>query len=134
MALPVGMLLSVGSKFLGGSKGIGTGITKGVSAISTAIAQKGERDHQVRTTLVSNSWKDEAILVCVIAYVALHFYPPAVPHLVAGTEALGNAPQWIQDFIKFCFYASFGAALTGKGVKGAHNLKARKEFKSDQVQ
>ena len=91
------------------------------------LGKRQDQAHETNTELVRGSWKDEAWTLVF----ALLFLAPLHPNGVEMTERVFNAFQlWPDDFkylFMFIVSASFGAGMTGKGIRGMHNMKVRKK-------
>ena len=100
--------------------------SKIVDKVTSFKEQKQTNEHEIDLEIVSSSWKDEIILVAFL----LLFVSPILPGGEMLAErvfvAFGYWPQEFKDLFIFIVYASFGAALGGKGFRGWNNHKARK--------
>ena len=71
---------------------------------------------------MKGSWKDEVILICLLAPATLVFIPGMTPHIKAGFEALQSLPEYYKHLLYLCCAASFGI----KGAKSAMGLLKKK--------
>jgi len=71
---------------------------------------------------MKGSWKDEVILICLLAPAVAVFIPGWTPHIKAGFEALHSLPEYYKHLLYLCCAASFGI----KGAKGAVGLLKKK--------
>ena len=72
---------------------------------------------------MKGSWKDELILICLLAPATLVFFPGMTPHIKAGFEALHSLPDYYKHLLYIACSASFGI----KGAKGAMGLITKKK-------
>jgi len=71
---------------------------------------------------MKGSWKDEAILICLLAPATLVFFPGMTHHIEAGFIALQSLPDYYKHLLYIACSASFGI----KGAKGAVGLFKKK--------
>ena len=72
---------------------------------------------------MKGSWKDELILICLLAPAIAVFVPGWTPHIKAGFEALHSLPDYYKHLLYIACSASFGI----KGAKGAMGLITKKK-------
>ncbi len=66
---------------------------------------------------MKGSWKDELILICLLAPATLVFFPGMTPHIEAGFVALQSLPDYYKHLLYIACSASFGIKA-GKGAMG----------------
>ena len=66
---------------------------------------------------MKGSWKDELILICLLAPAVAVFVPGWTPHIQAGFEALHSLPDYYKHLLYIACSASFGIKA-GKGAMG----------------
>ena len=71
---------------------------------------------------MKGSWKDELILICLLAPATLVFFPGMTTHIEAGFIALQSLPDYYKHLLYIACSASFGI----KGAKGAMGLIKKK--------
>ena len=71
---------------------------------------------------MKGSWKDELILICLLAPATLVFFPGMTDHIQAGFIALQSLPDYYKHLLYIACSASFGI----KGAKGAVGLFKKK--------
>ena len=71
---------------------------------------------------MKGSWKDELILICLLAPATLVFFPGMTEHIQAGFIALQSLPDYYKHLLYIACSASFGI----KGAKGAVGLFKKK--------
>jgi len=71
---------------------------------------------------MKGSWKDELILICLLAPATLVFFPGMTDHIHAGFIALQSLPDYYKHLLYIACTASFGI----KGAKGAVGLFKKK--------
>ena len=71
---------------------------------------------------MKGSWKDELILICLLAPATLVFFPGMTDHIHAGFIALQSLPDYYKHLLYIACSASFGI----KGAKGAVGLFKKK--------
>ncbi len=71
---------------------------------------------------MKGSWKDELILICLLAPATLVFFPGMTDHIHAGFVALQSLPDYYKHLLYIACSASFGI----KGAKGAIGLFSKK--------
>ncbi len=71
---------------------------------------------------MKGSWKDEAILICLLAPATLVFFPGMTEHIHKGFIALQSLPDYYKHLLYIACSASFGI----KGAKGAVGLFKKK--------
>ena len=71
---------------------------------------------------MKGSWKDELILICLLAPATLIFFPGMTDHIHAGFIALQSLPDYYKHLLYIACSASFGI----KGAKGAVGLFSKK--------
>jgi len=71
---------------------------------------------------MKGSWKDELILICLLAPATLVFFPGMTDHIHAGFVALQSLPDYYKHLLYIACSASFGI----KGAKGAVGLFSKK--------
>jgi hypothetical protein len=71
---------------------------------------------------MKGSWKDELILICLLAPATLVFFPGMTHHIEAGFIALQSLPDYYKHLLYIACSASFGI----KGAKGAVGLFKKK--------
>ena len=71
---------------------------------------------------MKGSWKDELILICLLAPATLVFFPGMTDHIHAGFIALQSLPDYYKHLLHIACSASFGI----KGAKGAVGLFKKK--------
>ena len=67
---------------------------------------------------MKGSWKDELILICLLAPAVAVFFPGMTDHIHAGFIALQSLPDYYKHLLYIACSASFGI----KGAKGAMGL------------
>ena len=72
---------------------------------------------------MKGSWKDELILICLLAPATLVFFPGMTEHIHKGFIALQSLPDYYKHLLYIAFSASFGI----KGAKGAVGLFTKKK-------
>ena len=72
---------------------------------------------------MKGSWKDELILICLLAPATLVFFPGMTEHIHAGFVALQSLPDYYKHLLYIACSASFGI----KGAKGAMGLITKKK-------
>ena len=63
------------------------------------------------------SWKDELILICLLAPAVLVFVPGMVEHMERGFVALQSLPNYYKHLLYIACSASFGIKGVGSAVK-----------------
>ena len=58
---------------------------------------------------MKGSWKDELILICLLAPAVAVFVPGWTPHIQAGFEALHSLPDYYKHLLYIACSGSFGA-------------------------
>ena len=71
---------------------------------------------------MKGSWKDELILICLLAPAVAVFFPGMTAHIEAGFVALQALPDYYKHLLYIACSASFGI----KGAKGAMGLIKKK--------
>ena len=71
---------------------------------------------------MKGSWKDELILICLLAPATLVFFPGMTQHIHNGFIALQSLPDYLKHLLYLACSASFGI----KGAKGAVGLFKKK--------
>ena len=71
---------------------------------------------------MKGSWKDELILICLLAPAVAVFVPGWKPHIKAGFEALHSLPSYYTNLLYISCLASFGI----KGASGAMKMFGKK--------
>ena len=71
---------------------------------------------------MKGSWKDELILICLLAPAVAVFFPGMTHHIEAGFVALQQLPDYYKHLLYIACSASFGI----KGAKGAMGLIKKK--------
>ena len=71
---------------------------------------------------MKGSWKDELILICLLAPATLVFFPGMTEHIHKGFIALQSLPDYYKHLLYIACSASFGI----KGAKGAVGLFKKK--------
>ena len=71
---------------------------------------------------MKGSWKDELILICLLAPAVIVFIPGMTPHIHAGFIALQSLPDYYKHLLYIACSASFGI----KGAQGAMNFFKKK--------
>ena len=71
---------------------------------------------------MKGSWKDELILICLLAPATLVFFPGMTEHIHKGFIALQSLPDYYKHLLYIACTASFGI----KGAKGAVGLFKKK--------
>ena len=66
---------------------------------------------------MKGSWKDELILICLLAPATLVFFPGMTVHIEAGFVALQQLPDYYKHLLYIACSASFGIKA-GKGAMG----------------
>ena len=66
---------------------------------------------------MKGSWKDELILICLLAPATLVFFPGMTVHIEAGFIALQQLPDYYKHLLYIACSASFGIKA-GKGAMG----------------
>ena len=66
---------------------------------------------------MKGSWKDELILICLLAPATLVFFPGMPVHIEAGFIALQQLPDYYKHLLYIACSASFGIKA-GKGAMG----------------
>ena len=66
---------------------------------------------------MKGSWKDELILICLLAPATLVFFPGMTEHIHAGFVALQSLPDYYKHLLYIACSASFGIKA-GKGAMG----------------
>ena len=74
---------------------------------------------------MKGSWKDELILICLLAPATLVFFPGMTDHIHDGFVALQSLPDYYKHLLYIACSASFGI----KGAKGAIGLFSKKQPK-----
>jgi|TARA_R100001530_G_scaffold32719_1_gene25685 hypothetical protein len=72
---------------------------------------------------MKGSWKDELILICLLAPAVAVFFPGMTHHIEAGFVALQQLPDYYKHLLYIACSASFGI----KGAKGAVGLFTKKK-------
>ena len=72
---------------------------------------------------MKGSWKDELILICLLAPAVAVFFPGMTAHIEAGFIALQQLPDYYKHLLYIACSASFGI----KGAKGAVGLFTKKK-------
>ena len=71
---------------------------------------------------MKGSWKDELILICLLAPAVAVFFPSMTLHIERGFVALQQLPDYYKHLLYIACSASFGI----KGAKGAMGLIKKK--------
>ena len=71
---------------------------------------------------MKGSWKDELILICLLAPAVAVFFPSMTIHIERGFVALQQLPDYYKHLLYIACSASFGI----KGAKGAMGLIKKK--------
>ena len=71
---------------------------------------------------MKGSWKDELILICLLAPAVAVFFPGMTEHIERGFVALQQLPDYYKHLLYIACSASFGI----KGAKGAMGLIKKK--------
>ena len=71
---------------------------------------------------MKGSWKDELILICLLAPATLVFFPGMTQHIHNGFIALQSLPDYYKHLLYIACLASFGI----KGAKGAMGFIKKK--------
>ena len=71
---------------------------------------------------MKGSWKDELILICLLAPAVAVFFPGMTDHIEKGFIALQQLPDYYKHLLYIACSASFGI----KGAKGAMGLIKKK--------
>ena len=71
---------------------------------------------------MKGSWKDERILICLLAPAVIVFIPGMTPHIHAGFIALQSLPDYYKHLLYIACSASFGI----NGAQGAMNFFKKK--------
>ena len=66
---------------------------------------------------MKGSWKDEVILICLLAPAVAVFIPGMTPHIEAGFVALQQLPDYYKHLLYIACSASFGIKGVGNAVK-----------------
>jgi hypothetical protein len=66
---------------------------------------------------MKGSWKDELILICLLAPAVLVFVPGMVEHMERGFLALQQLPNYYKHLLYIACSASFGIKGVGSAVK-----------------
>ena len=66
---------------------------------------------------MKGSWKDELILICLLAPATLVFFPGMTTHIEAGFVALQQLPDYYKHLLYIACSASFGIKGVGNAVK-----------------
>ena len=66
---------------------------------------------------MKGSWKDELILICLLAPAVLVFVPGMVEHMERGFVALQSLPNYYKHLLYIACSASFGIKGVGSAVK-----------------
>ena len=66
---------------------------------------------------MKGSWKDELILICLLAPATLVFFPGMTEHIEKGFVALQSLPDYYKHLLYIACSASFGIKA-GKGAMG----------------
>ena len=72
---------------------------------------------------MKGSWKDELILICLLAPAVAVFFPSMTIHIERGFVALQQLPDYYKHLLYIACSASFGI----KGAKGAMGLFKKKK-------
>lgn len=73
------------------------------------IARGNAAEAEWNLTAIKNSgWKDEWLTLLLSVPLVLAFYPPAIPHVMAGFVALESMPLWYQSAIGLMIASAFG--------------------------
>ena len=73
------------------------------------IAKGNAAEAEWNLTAIKNSgWKDEWLTILLSIPLVLAFYPPAIPHVMAGFEALAAMPLWYQSAMGLMIGSAFG--------------------------
>ena len=100
-------------------------------ALTEIKAQKSLKEQQIAGKVkweasavdqMKGSWKDELILICLLAPATLVFFPGMTDHIQAGFIALQSLPDYYKHLLYIACSASFGI----KGAKGAVGLFKKK--------
>jgi len=96
-------------------------------ALTEIKAQKSLKEQQIAGKVaweasavdqMKGSWKDELILICLLAPAVAVFFPGMTDHIHAGFIALQSLPDYYKHLLYIACSASFGI----KGAKGAMGL------------
>jgi len=68
----------------------------------------------IQASNASGSWKDEWFTVLLSIPLIGAFYPDALPHVIAGFEALDSMPDFYKMFLGAAVGASFGIKALSK--------------------
>ena len=94
-------------------------------------AQKSLKEQQIAGKIsweasavdqMKGSWKDELILICLLAPAVAVFFPGMTEHIERGFVALQQLPDYYKHLLYIACSASFGI----KGAKGAMGLIKKK--------
>ena len=66
---------------------------------------------------MKGSWKDELILICLLAPAVLVFVPGMVEHMERGFVALQSLPNYYKHLLYIACSASFGIKGAGSAIK-----------------
>ena len=100
-------------------------------ALTEIKAQKSLKEQQIAGKVaweasavdqMKGSWKDELILICLLAPAVAVFFPGMTDHIHAGFIALQSLPDYYKHLLYIACSASFGI----KGAKGAMGLVKKK--------
>ena len=72
---------------------------------------------QTAVEQMKGSWKDELILICLLAPATLVFFPGMTEHIEKGFVALQQLPDYYKHLLYIACSASFGIKA-GKGAMG----------------
>ena len=73
------------------------------------IADVNAAEAEWNLTAIKNSgWKDEWLTILLSIPLVLAFFPPAIPHVMAGFIALESMPLWYQSAIGLMIGSAFG--------------------------
>ena len=95
-------------------------------ALTEIKAQKSLKEQQIAGKIsweatavdqMKGSWKDELILICLLAPATLVFFPGMTEHIEKGFIALQQLPDYYKHLLYIACSASFGIKA-GKGAMG----------------
>ena len=95
-------------------------------ALTEIKAQKSLKEQQIAGKIsweatavdqMKGSWKDELILICLLAPATLVFFPGMTEHIHKGFIALQSLPDYYKHLLYIACSASFGIKA-GKGAMG----------------
>ena len=110
---------------------VSTKKAKAELAVTEIKAAKALKEQQIEGKIsweasavdqMKGSWKDELILICLLAPATLVFFPGMTDHIEKGFIALQSLPDYYKHLLYIACSASFGI----KGAKGAVGLFKKK--------